>query len=110
LIEQLTAFYEEALHFYDPRRKTPSIHVTFYPYVGINHTIRIRNGEIFVRIGELCRDMPPMSQRGLAYILMGKLLGKRIPDGAREIYEAYIRSDKVRNQATTAKKRAAAKS
>jgi len=102
--EQLRAFYEEALRFYDPKRQPPSIHVTFYPYVGINHTIRIRNGEIYVRIGELCREMPPMSQRGLAYILMGKLLRKRIPEGAREIYEAYIDSDKTREKATHSKK------
>jgi len=104
VIDQIIAFYEEALRFYDPKRETPPIHVSFYPYVGINHTIRIRQGEIFVRIGELCREMPPMSQRGLAYILMGKLLRKRIPAGAREIYEAYIDSDKAREKAVHSRK------
>ena len=101
---QLTAFYAEALTFYDPKRKTPPIHVSFYPYIGINHTIRIRDGEIYVRIGEICREMPPMSQRGLAYILMGKLLRKKIPAGMRDIYDAYIDSTHLREKATHAKK------
>ena len=104
MIDQLTAFYEEAFRFYDPKRKMPPIHVSFYPYVHINHTIRIRTGEIYVRIGELCHDMPPMSQRGLAYILMGKLLRKRIPAGAREIYDAYIKSEEARERATHSKR------
>jgi len=82
----------------------PPIHVSFYPYIHINHTIRIRNGEIYVRIGELCRDMPPLSHRGLAYILMGKILRKRIPAGAREIYEAYIKSDQAQQHAADSKR------
>lgn len=99
LINQLTTFYEEAYRFYDPKRKTPPIHVSFYPYIGINHTIRIRDGEIFVRVGDISREMPLPAHRGLAYVLVGKLLRKRIPPGAREIYSAYIKSDEVREKA-----------
>ena len=71
--------YAEAFRWFDPKRAVPPIHVSFYPYIGINHTIRVRDGEVFVRIGEICREMPLASHKGLAYILVGKLLRKKIP-------------------------------
>lgn len=104
LIDQLREFYSEAYRFYDPKRKTPPVHVVFYPYIGINHTIRIRGGEIFVRVGEICREMPLSSHRGLAYVLVGKLLRKRIPPGAREVYSAYIKTEEVRLRAQSSKR------
>ncbi|MGE3465938.1 MAG: SprT-like domain-containing protein [Pyrinomonadaceae bacterium] len=104
ITDQIQIFYEEAFRYFDPRKKMPPIHVSFYPYIGINHTIRIRNGEIFVRIGEICREMPMPSQRGLAYVLVGKLLRKKIPAGAREVYSVYARSDAVRLKAQASKR------
>lgn len=82
----------------------PAIDVRFYPYVGINHTIRIRDGVVFVRIGEICREMKREPHRGLAYILVGKLLGKRLPKGAREVYSAYIKTAEVRTKAVISKR------
>jgi hypothetical protein len=82
----------------------PPVHVTFYPYIGINHTIRIRDGEIYVRIGEICRDMPLACHRGLAYILVGKLRGKKIPDEYRDVYNAWIKTDKIRERAAEQKR------
>lgn len=99
MIDQIRALYEEAYRYYDPGRKAPTIHVSFYPYIGINHTIRIRGGEIYVRVGEICREMPLPSHRGLAYVLVGKLLRKKIPPGARNVYSAYIKTPEIRERA-----------
>lgn len=104
-LEQIREFYAEAFRRYDAKRPVPIIHVTFYPYTGINHTIRLRNGEIFVRIGDICMEMPMFSQRGLAYILVGKLLRKKIVAGADEMYNAYINSDFIQKKATESKKK-----
>lgn len=104
LIDQITELYKEAFAWYDPKRDVPPIHVTFYPYIGINHTIRIRDAEIFVRIGRICEEMPLACHKGLAYILVGKLLRKRIPAGAREVYSAYVKSDSVRLKAADSKR------
>lgn len=95
-IEAIAAIYAEAIRWYDPRRAKTSIHVSFYPYVGINHTIRIRDSEIFVRIADICREMPIVCHRGLAFILIGKLFRRKIPSGAREAYAAYIDSEAMR--------------
>ncbi len=102
--ERLEELYTDAFRWFAPRRSVPPIHVSFYPYIGINHTIRIRDGEIFVRIGEICREMPLACHKGLAYILTGKLLRKKIPAGAREVYSAYIKSEFIRNKAAVSKK------
>lgn len=99
LIEKILEYYHEAFRWYDRKREVPTVHISFYPYIGINHTIRIRDGEVFVRIGELCRDMPLPCHKGLAFILVGKLLRKKIPPGAREVYSAFSRSHEVRASA-----------
>lgn len=104
MIEQITDLYKEAFSWYDPKRAVPPIYVSFYPYIGINHTIRIRDGKIYVRIGKICDEMPLASHKGLAYILVGKLIRKRIPNGAREVYSAYIKTEAVRVKATESKK------
>jgi hypothetical protein len=95
----LRAFYEDAFRRFNPNQRVPEIQVDFYPYIGINHTIRMRNGKAFVRIAELCRDLPPSAQRALAVILVGKLLRRRIPDAAKEIYSAAISTDEYRVRA-----------
>jgi len=94
--KKILEYYLEAFRWYDRKREAPIVHISFYPYIGINHTIRVREGEVFVRIGELCRDMPLPCHRGLAFILVGKLLRKKIPPGAREVYSAYSKSQEVR--------------
>lgn len=104
MIEQIAELYRESFRWYDPKRAVPPLHISFYPYIGINHTIRIRNGEIFVRIGIICEEMPLVCHKGLAYILVGKLLRKRIPSGAREVYSAFVKSDAIRLKATESKK------
>src|SRR4051812_45658753 len=104
LLDRIKTLYKEAFRHFEPKRSMPQIHVTFYPYVGINHTIRIRDGEVYVRIGEICRDMPRACHRGLAYILVGKLRGKKIPEGAREVYNDWIKTDKIRERAAEQKR------
>ncbi len=102
--ERLLDLYREAYKFYVPDRAVPPIEISFYPYVGINHTIRVRDGRIFVRIGDICSDMPPAPHKGLAYILVGKLLRKRLPKGARDIYLSFIKSPEVMARATKNKR------
>jgi len=95
----IAEIYVEAFARLDPKRSAPEINVRFYPYIGINHTIRVRDGRVFVRIGQICHDMPIEAQRGLAYILVGKLLRKQTPWEVREPYEEYVKSVEIRDRA-----------
>lgn len=103
-LEQIKKFYEEAFQIFDAKRKLPEIEVNFYPYIGINHTIRVRNGKIFVRIAELCREMPMNAQKALAFILSAKLLRKKVPPEARKIYSSFIKTQEIQAKARENKK------
>ena len=94
-IEAIRSFYEEAFERLDPKRRPPLIEVSFYPYVGLNQTIRVRDGRVFVRIADMCRDMPAEPHRALAYILVAKLLRKRVPAEADRIYTEYTSTNEM---------------
>jgi len=92
-------FYEEAFQLISGKNEMPEIEVAFYPYVGINHTIRLRNGVVFVRLAEICRDAPLEAQRALAFILVAKLRRRKVPPLANEIYRAFVQSCEMQNLA-----------
>jgi hypothetical protein len=104
VLAAIAEIYTETFARLEPKRRPPEINIRFYPYIGINHTIRVRNGRVFVRIAEICHDMPMDAQRGLANILVGKLLGKRAPSNDREAYSNYIKSVAVRERADHSKR------
>jgi hypothetical protein len=60
---------------------------------------------VFVRIAEICRDMPIDAHRGLAYVLVAKLLRKRVPREADEINSKYIELPEIRERATESRRR-----
>ncbi len=103
-LDQIRLFYEEAFRIFDAKRKPAEIEVRFYPYIGINHTIRVREGKVFVRLAEICEAMPLTAQKALAFILVAKLLRKKIPPGAREIYSGFIKTQEMRDKALENKK------
>lgn len=98
-LQTVKKFYEEAFQTLDSKRPAPEIEVTFYPYIGINHTIRVRRGKVFVRISDILHDAPFSVQNALAYILVAKLLRKKIPTDARETYEKFVKSGEMREKA-----------
>jgi hypothetical protein len=103
-LEHIKKFYEEVFQFFDKTRKLPEFEVRFYPYIGINHTIRVREGKVFVRIAEICQAMPLNEQKALAFILIAKLLRKKVPPNARKIYSNFIKTQEIREKATENKK------
>ncbi|NOT48870.1 MAG: M48 family metallopeptidase [Acidobacteria bacterium] len=102
--EKLAEFYQEAFRVYDRDREPPQVEVSFYPYIGINHTIRIRNGRVYVRIAEVCRQMPDDGQRALAFILVAKLYRRRVPKRARDVYSGYATNAEIRDRAAANKR------
>jgi hypothetical protein len=98
LLREIKIYYEDSFR----RLKggiRPEIEVSFYPYVGINHTIRIRDGKVFVRIAEIFRDAPGEVQKSLASILVSKILRRRAPRADLENYQAYVKTEFIQTQA-----------
>ncbi|HEY0430118.1 MAG TPA: SprT-like domain-containing protein [Pyrinomonadaceae bacterium] len=98
-LDEIKTLYKNAFSMLDARRAAPEIDIAFYPYIGIHHTIRVRNGKIFVRISEVCREMTAPAHRALAFILIAKLLQKKIPADAQKIYSNFIKTQEIQDKA-----------
>lgn len=112
---QLTLFQESSLEFIQQTRRKfedvlerlthldsqPSIHVELYPFVGINHTIRLRNGSILVRLSDLFEHAPLDVIEALAVILLFKLYRRRIPRSSSQKYLAFANSLDMRQKSQT---------
>lgn len=98
-LETIRKFYEQAFQTLDRRRSAPEIEVEFYPYIGINHTIRVRRGKVFVRIAEMFRAATPEAHNALAFILVAKLLGKEVSADARKTYSEFVKGGEIREKA-----------
>lgn len=103
-LAKIRNLYESAFGLYGKGRKVPLVEVRYYPYVGINHTIRIRDGRVFVRIGDICREMPLSAHDALAHILVAKLFRRRPPASADKVYGDFIKSPEIRRKATINKR------
>ena len=103
-LQQIKLYYEEAFQSLNTNSGISEIKVEFYPYIGINHTIRVRSGKVFVRLAEVCRDMPLNVQKALAFILVYKLFRKKISQGILETYRDFIKNRELREKVLENKK------
>ena len=104
-IDSIKVIYEKVLAKYDAAGAYSDIEISFYPYININHTIRVRNGRVKVRIWEEFKIAPTEIHRALADILVAKLLRKPAPAVQRRTYTKYINSTEIQEIARANKKR-----
>ena len=88
-MNEVNQYFVDAFRQLAGNRAVPAIEVRFYPYAGLHHTIRLRSGRVFVRLSDICKDTPPTVLRALAFVLVARLLGKRIPDVHNRVYQDY---------------------
>jgi glutathionyl-hydroquinone reductase len=77
-----------------------NITAEFYPYADIKHTIRRRNGRIYMRISDVFCDAPEEVLLSLGRILLAKLNKKRINQKDRARYSEYVTSEVVQEKAS----------
>jgi predicted metal-dependent hydrolase len=102
--QHLKSLYTEAFRQIERNRPTPEVEIRFYPYAGINHTIRLRSGRIYVRIADIFRNAPLNVQRALAFILVAKLLRRRTPEVHDRVYRDYACQPEVLRAAEIARR------
>src|SRR6185295_14465091 len=88
-MNEVTKYFADAFRHMGGNRGVPAIEVRFYPYAGLRHTIRLRSGRVYVRLSDICKDAPPEVVRALAWILVARLLGKRVPTIHDRVYRDY---------------------
>lgn len=89
------ALFADAFRQLSGSRPVPEIEVRFYPYAGLHHTIRIRSGKVYVRLSDICRDASQNVMRAIAFMLVGKLLSKPVPEEYQRVYRDYACSPQV---------------
>lgn len=91
----LAGLFREAFHVLAGDRPQPEIDARFYPYAGLNHTIRLRSGRVYVRVSDIFREAPDAVHGALASILVAKLLRRRPPAKEEKLYRDYACSPEV---------------
>jgi hypothetical protein len=91
----LKMHFADAFRQITKRTESPEIHVTFYPFAGLNHTIRIRKQRVYVRVSDILRDAPQQVYRALAFILVSKLFNKRAMAEHEKLYRQYAYQPQV---------------
>jgi hypothetical protein len=104
-MNEVKKFFHEAFRHLGSNRAVPVIDVRFYPYAGLRHTIRVRSGQVYVRLADLCKDCPPDVMRALAFVLVARLLGKKVPEIHERTYREYSLTPEVMRSSDIARRR-----
>ena len=94
----------DAFHHLGSNRGLPVVDVRFYPYAGLRHTIRLRSGQVYVRLSDICKNSPPEVMRALAFVLVARLLGKKIPPVHDRTYREYSLTPEVMRSSDIARR------
>ncbi|MDQ2976241.1 MAG: SprT-like domain-containing protein [Acidobacteriota bacterium] len=104
-MNEVKQFFIDAFHHLGSNRGVPGIDVRFYPYAGLRHTIRVRSGHVYVRLSDIARDCPPEAMRALAFVLVARLLGKKVPEVHDRVYLDYSLTPEVMRSSDIARRR-----
>src|SRR5918992_1376540 len=63
----LGTLFAEAFRTLAPKRTVPEVDVRYYPYAGLNHTIRLRSGRVHVRLSDVFKSAPANVHRDYAF-------------------------------------------
>ena len=96
-------FIAEAFLKISGRATVPEIEVSFRPAAGLNHSIRIRDRKIYVRISDILRTAPPEVLQALAFILVARLFRQRASVEQLHRYRDYTYRPEVAREADLAR-------
>jgi hypothetical protein len=98
-------YFIEAFNQMNRTGISPDIEVVFYPYAGLNNTIRVRQRRVYVRISDVLSDAPLPVLRAIAFILVSKLFRRRVPKALDLVYRSYTTSPQIVRSAEQTRKR-----
>ncbi len=100
---RLSEIFHSAYLELRPRAPMARMHIRFYPFVSINNTIRLRSGEIHVRLSDLLEGAPETVLHAIAHILLAKLYRRPIDRVESARYRRYVAGHDVAAKARLAR-------
>lgn len=91
----LLAIFHQEFRAVRPRAAMPEMKVVFFKFSNLNNTIRLRDGQILVRLSDLLGGAPPGILHSIAHILLAKLYRQPISRGHSTRYRRHISSKSV---------------
>jgi predicted metal-dependent hydrolase len=82
-----------------PRAPMPLMDVRFRRFTSLNTTIRLREGQLHIRLSDLLEHAPENVHQAIAHILLAKLYRKPIAPHHADRYRRYTQSEVVSKQA-----------
>lgn len=92
---ELELICRSALAAASPLFRGADVTASFYPYIGLTHTIRRQGAKWIVRVSDHFRDAPRVVLEAIAVILACKIARRRPPRRSLETYESYRREPVV---------------
>jgi predicted metal-dependent hydrolase len=102
-MEDLESIFKAAHRELRPRTPIPEFQIEFFPFAGLNHTARLRENRLSVRVSDIFTDAPTEIYRALALILLAKLYRKKIDHSHHRAYRIFILSESIQERARIAR-------
>src|SRR5262249_34164856 len=102
-MEELKAIFTKAHRDLRPRTPIPEIKIEFFPFVGLNHTARLTENRLRIRVSDIFTDAPPEVYYALALMLLAKLYRRKIDDSHHRTYRTFILTDEIQRRARVAR-------
>ena len=102
-MEELQLIFATAHRELRPRTPLPEIKIEFFPFAGLNHTVRLHENRLMVRLSDIFTDAPHDVYRSLALILLAKLYRKTVDNTHHRTYRTFILTDDIQERARIAR-------
>ncbi len=98
LFETPEQIYDRVFRTLRPRTPVPEIHVRFRKFANANSFIRLRDGKLDVKMCDVLEGAPAPILESLAFILIGKLFRREIPEVHAHQYRRFLNRADMRRQ------------
>jgi predicted metal-dependent hydrolase len=95
---ELYAWFEQEYRALRPRAPMPPIEIRFRRFTGLNTTIRLRDGRLYVSLSDLLEGAEEGVLRAIAHILLAKLYRKPISAAQSGRYRRFTSSKIISEQ------------
>ena len=102
-MQELESIFKIAHRELRPRTPIPQIKIEFFPFAGLNHTARLHENHLAIRVSDVFTDAPPEVYRSLALILLAKLYRKKIDPSYHRAYRRFILTADIQERARIAR-------
>ncbi len=98
-MQDLVTIFSRAHRELRPRTPLPEISVEFFRFAGLNHTARLNENRLKIRLSDILTDAPENVQHSLALILLAKLYRKKVDDSYHRIYRSFVLTEAIQERA-----------